>query len=103
MAGSVTRRPVGCCYPVKENVRLHPVGTGPFKLARWDQNQIIVLEKNPHYFRPGLPYLDRIELRIMKEGVTRVATLRAGEVDFANAVPREQVERLTKDMQIRML
>jgi ABC-type transport system substrate-binding protein len=87
----------------KENVRLHPVGTGPFKLARWDQNQIIVLEKNPEYFKPGLPYLDRIELRIMKEGVTRVTALRAGEVDFANAVPREQVERLSKDPNIHML
>jgi ABC-type transport system substrate-binding protein len=87
----------------KENVRLHPVGTGPFKLARWDQNQIILLEKNPNYFKPGLPYLDRIELRIIKEGVTRVTALRAGEVDFANAVPREQVERLTKDPQVRML
>ena len=87
----------------KEEVRLHPVGTGPFTLARWDQNQIIVLEKNPHYFKPGLPYLDRIELRIMKEGVTRVTALRAGEVDFANAVPREQVERLAKDTHIHML
>jgi peptide/nickel transport system substrate-binding protein len=87
----------------KEEVRLHPVGTGPFKLARWDQNQIIVLEKNPHYFKPGLPYLDRIELRIMKEGVTRVTALRTGEVDFANAVPREYVERMAKDTQVRML
>jgi peptide/nickel transport system substrate-binding protein len=87
----------------KEAVRLHPVGTGPFTLARWDQNQIIVLEKNPHYFKPGLPYLDRIELHIMKEGVTRVTALRAGEVEFANAVPREQVERLTKDTHIQML
>src|SRR5262245_1877704 len=87
----------------KENVRLHPVGTGAFKLARWDQNQIIVLEKNPHFFKPGLPYLDRIELRIMKEGVTRVTALRAGEVDFANAVPREQVERLSKDAHLQML
>lgn len=52
----------------KDEVRLHPVGTGPFTLARWDQNQRIVLEKNRHYFKPGLPYLDRIELRIMKEG-----------------------------------
>ena len=38
----------------KDDVRLHPVGTGPFKLARWEQNQVIVLEKNPHYFKPGL-------------------------------------------------
>jgi peptide/nickel transport system substrate-binding protein len=87
----------------KEEIRLHPVGTGPFKLGRWDQNQLIVLEKNPHYFKPGLPYLDRVELRIMKEGVTRVTALRAGEVDFANAIPREHVERLVKDPQIRVL
>jgi peptide/nickel transport system substrate-binding protein len=87
----------------KEDVRLHPVGTGPFKLARWEQNQIIVLEKNPDYFKPGLPYLDRIELRIMKEGVTRVAALRAGEVDFANYIPAEHVERLTKDPQLQVI
>src|SRR5215813_1290682 len=87
----------------KEEARLHPVGTGPFKLARWDQNQIIVLEKNPQYFKPGLPYLDRIELRLMKEGVTRVTALRTGEVDFANAVPREHVDRLTRDTKIQLL
>jgi hypothetical protein len=29
--------------------------------------------------KPGVPYLARIELRIMKEGVTRVTALRTGE------------------------
>jgi ABC-type transport system substrate-binding protein len=86
----------------KEEVRLHPSGTGPFTLAKWEQNQIIVLEKNPHYFKSGLPYLDRIELRIMKEGVTRVTALRAGEVDFANYIPREHVERLSRDPQLQV-
>jgi ABC-type transport system substrate-binding protein len=87
----------------REESRLHPVGTGPFTLANWEQNRIVVLEKNPHYFKPGLPYLDRVELRIMKEGVTRATALRTGEVDFANYVPREYVERLTKDPQIQVL
>jgi peptide/nickel transport system substrate-binding protein len=87
----------------REEVRLHPVGTGPFTLAKWEQNQVIVLEKNPHYFKPGLPYLHRIELRIMKDGVTRVTALRAGEVDFANLVPREHVERLSRDPQLYVL
>jgi peptide/nickel transport system substrate-binding protein len=32
-----------------------------------------------------------------------VTALRAGEVDFANAIPREYVERLAKDPQIRVL
>jgi peptide/nickel transport system substrate-binding protein len=87
----------------REDVRLHPVGTGPFMLAKWEQNQVIVLEKNPHYFKPGLPYLDRLELRIMKDGITRVTALRAGEVDFANMVPREHIERLSRDPQVYVL
>jgi peptide/nickel transport system substrate-binding protein len=87
----------------KDEVRLHPDGTGPFKLGKWEQNRIVVLEKNPHYFKPGLPYLDRVELQIMKEGVTRVTALRAGEVDFANYIPREHVERLTKDAKLQVL
>jgi ABC-type transport system substrate-binding protein len=39
----------------------------------------------------------------MKEGLTRVTALRAGEVDFANAVPREHVDRLTRDTKIQLL
>jgi hypothetical protein len=38
----------------------------------------------------------------MKEGVPRVTALRAGEVDFANYVPREHVERLSRDPQLGM-
>ena len=48
-------------------------------------------------FKQGLPCLDRVEFKIMKDGVIRATALRAGEVDFANYVPREYVERLSKD------
>ena len=87
----------------RKDAHLHPIGTGPFKLARWEQNQIIVLEKNPDYFKKGLPYLDRIELKIMKDGITRATALRAGEVDFLNYVPKEMVERISKDPKLQLL
>jgi ABC-type transport system substrate-binding protein len=86
-----------------KDVLRHPAGTGPFRFVRWDQNANIVLERNPNYFKRGLPYLDGIEYRIMKEGVTRAAALRAGEVDFINWTPREMLERLSKDPKIRLL
>lgn len=86
----------------KKEVHLHPAGTGPFKFARWEQNNIIVLEKNPNYFKAGLPYLDRIEFKIMKEGVTRATALRAGEVDFVTVFPREHADRVAKDPKIRL-
>jgi ABC-type transport system substrate-binding protein len=86
----------------RKDAHLHPSGTGPFKLVSWEPNQHIVLEKNPHYFKSGLPYLDRIEFKIMKEGVTRAAALRAGEVDFVNYVPKEMIERLSKDPKVQV-
>jgi peptide/nickel transport system substrate-binding protein len=86
-----------------KDVLRHPSGTGPFRFVSWEQNHRIVLERNPDYFKPGLPYLDRIEYRIMKEGVTRVTALRAGEVDFVNWTPREFIERLSKDAKVRVL
>jgi peptide/nickel transport system substrate-binding protein len=86
-----------------KDVLRHPSGTGPFRFVSWEQNARIVLERNPHYFKPGLPYLDRLEYRVMKEGVTRVAALRAGEVDFVNWTPRESLERLSKAPKIQVL
>src|SRR5262245_12145076 len=86
----------------KEELRLHPAGTGAFRLARWEQNRVIALEKNPDYFKPGLPYLDRVELQVMKDGITRVTALRAGEVEFANLVPREHLERLAREPQLQV-
>jgi ABC-type transport system substrate-binding protein len=87
----------------KQDLAAHPTGTGPFKLAKWEQNALILLERNAQYFKPSLPYLERIEFRIMKDGVTRATALRAGEVDFVNLVPIEHVERLSKDPKIRVL
>ena len=87
----------------KQDLPAHPTGTGPFKLAKWEQNAVILLERNAQYFKPGLPYLDKIEFRIMKDGVTRATALRAGEVDFVNLVPIEHVDRLSKDPKMHVL
>ena len=86
-----------------KDVLRHPAGTGPFRFVTWEQNSHIVLERNPHYFKAGLPYLDRLEYRVMKDGITRAAALRAGEVDFINWTPHEALERLAKDPKVRVL
>jgi peptide/nickel transport system substrate-binding protein len=86
----------------KQDAPQHPVGTGPFKLAKWEQNNLIVLEKNQDYWKPGLPYLDRIEFKIMKDGVTRATALRAGEVDYLSWLPREHADRVAKESKIQV-
>ena len=58
-----------------------PVGTGPFKLAKWDANSLLKLEKNPNYFEKGLPYLDGVEYRVIPEESTRWMEFQAGTLD----------------------
>src|SRR5499427_5277686 len=71
--------------------KFHPVGAGPFTFVAWTPGQQVVLERNAHYFKPGLPYLDRIVLKTMKDGTTRMGAVRAGELAFATWVPLEMV------------
>jgi ABC-type transport system substrate-binding protein len=43
-----------------QDVADHPIGTGPFLLQSWTRGARVVFVRNPHYFRTGKPYLDRI-------------------------------------------
>jgi len=60
-----------------------PVGTGPFKFVEWQRGQIIRLDKNKDYHKPGLPHLDRIVARFIADGGTRAATMETGEAQIA--------------------
>ena len=36
----------------------HPAGTGPYMFKEWVPGKHVILRRIPHYFKPGLPYLD---------------------------------------------
>ncbi len=65
----------------------HQVVNGPFRLADWQPDQQIVLERNPAYYREGYPRLDRVVFRIVPEANNRLSQLLAGTVDFVTQVP----------------
>jgi peptide/nickel transport system substrate-binding protein len=71
-----------------------PVGTGPFRFVAYTPGDRLVLERNPEYFRPGLPGVDRLVFRILPNAVTAVAALEKGEVDYIGSVPGPDVSRL---------
>ncbi|HEX5760203.1 MAG TPA: ABC transporter substrate-binding protein [Thermoanaerobaculia bacterium] len=62
--------------------REHLVTSGPFLLASWKPQQELVLARNPRYYDPRLPYLDRVVLRVVPEQSALLTMLRNGEVDF---------------------
>jgi len=72
----------------------HPAGTGPFKLAEYLKDAHTVLERNGAYWMAGKPLLDRLVLRPIPTDSTRLAELRAGGVQIAEALPLQDVQRL---------
>jgi ABC-type transport system substrate-binding protein len=62
-----------------------PNGTGPFKFVRWDRNREVVLERNPNYWKPGLPCVDRLVFRTLPEDSVRSLQLRTGRIHLSSS------------------
>ncbi|HEY5306475.1 MAG TPA: ABC transporter substrate-binding protein [Pseudolabrys sp.] len=88
--------PIYSCHVPAAQMRTHPIGTGPFKFVSMNQNESIKLERNPDYWKKGLPYLDGIEYTIIKTRATAVLAFVAGKVDMT--FPTEMTFALEADI-----
>lgn len=84
------------------NLATTAVGTGPFKLVEYVPQSHLRFVKNPNYWNAGLPYLDEVMMKIVPEEDTRVAALRAGQVDYA-FLSQEGADRVRADRNITVL
>ncbi|HET9519835.1 MAG TPA: ABC transporter substrate-binding protein [Candidatus Limnocylindrales bacterium] len=75
----------------------NPVGTGPFEFVEWVQGDHVTLKKFDGYFHEGRPYLDGIEFKFRNVDQSRVEALRSGDLDWADAVPLQQLKTLAAD------
>jgi len=60
-----------------------PVGNGPFVFKEWVRGSHIVLERNPNYYLPGLPHLDRVVWKVINDSASRAAALETGAAHYA--------------------
>lgn len=81
-----------------------PVGTGPFRLVRWDEGREIILEANLEYFR-GRPYLDRIVYTIRPSAADpklQYQEFRAGAFE-EGPIPGDLREEVLSDKAIQVV
>src|SRR5262245_13806623 len=70
------------------------VGCGPFKYVEWVKGSHLLMERFDKYFQPGLPYLDKVIIRVIKDPITEMAAFKAGEVDFIASFSPEHVDTM---------
>ncbi len=65
----------------KEAFFQKPVGAGPFTFVSWNVGGDFVAQKNPNYWRKGLPYLDKFTHRVIPDAQSLVNALLSGDID----------------------
>ncbi|MHB8647821.1 MAG: ABC transporter substrate-binding protein [Thermomicrobiales bacterium] len=65
----------------KEAFFQKPVGAGPFTFVSWNVGGDFVAQKNPNYYKKGLPYLDKFTHRDIPDAQSLVNALLAGDID----------------------
>ena len=77
------------------------VGTGRYKLVRWDKGSQMLLEAVPDHWSGEGPYLERIELRPINEQTTALSALTAGDIDLVMKVAPRQAQMARGERQVR--
>ena len=88
--------PIYPCHVSARDMRLKPIGTGPFKFVEFKQNESIKITRNPDYWKKDRPYLDGIEFTIIPNRSTAILAFIAGKFDMT--FPTEVTIPLLKDV-----
>ena len=92
--------PVYPCHVPVRDMRVAPIGTGPFKFVEFKANESMKFTRNPDYWKLGLPYLDGIEYIIVPNRSTAILAFIAGKFDVT--FPYEVTAALLKDIKSQM-
>ncbi len=87
----------------KEEIRKHPVGTGPFMLESYTDKGI-KLTRNPNYwakdqFGNQLPFLEGIEMSYSENKRSELQAFRERKIDLVLEIPSEEVENILGSLQ----
>ena len=83
-----------------EDENANPIGTGPFKFVSYKPQEGITLDKNESYWQEGLPYLDKVEFKIITDGETALMDLKGGSVQVYPYLADSQAEEIKGSMQV---
>ena len=77
----------------------NPIGTGPFKFKKWDENVKLVLSKNKNYFEHDslgqkLPYLDGIAISFIPDKKSEFMELLSGRLDMVSSPENSIIDQI---------
>jgi peptide/nickel transport system substrate-binding protein len=79
------------------------IGTGPFKLTKFNVDGDTMMQSNPDYWQSGLPKVAELVHRPIIEPSAMVAAVKAGEVDLAEGISVDLQGTLKSDPNLQLI
>lgn len=95
---------VGFIMPKKvlQSTNIPPIGTGPYKVKRWVVGKQLDLERN-RYYHGDAPSFNQIRFVVEPSGAKRIKALLERKAQMADYIPLEEVDRLKKIQEIKII
>ncbi len=77
-----------------EYVHKNTIGSGPFRVTRWEPGQSLVYERNDGYTSGPVPELARVIVREVPSPATRRALIERGDVQMSFDIPNKDAKEL---------
>lgn len=86
-----------------DEMRVHCVGTGPFKVQSVKEGEAVLLERNPNYYmfdeyKNRLPYLDKVQFRFIKDKRSEIIAFKNKDLDMVFRLPVEMAKDILGEL-----
>lgn len=90
---------------------INPIGSGPYEIDEWIQDDRVVLERNDNWNTPTFPGIEsedppepeRLIIRTIPEDTPRIQELRTGDIDMIiDDLPSREVDQLEGDAEVEV-
>lgn len=78
----------------------NPVGTGPFKVKKFEKGQSLLVERFDGYRKKELPYLDEVTFKIVPDTDAAFTELQGGNLDILQYLTEDQTKTLGDKFQV---
>lgn len=85
------------------DINFNPVSCGPYKLKKWERNQMIVLEADSTSFLYSDEMIKELVFKVIPDYNSRITQLKKGEVDLVEQINPEDVEGIRNTNRINIV
>lgn len=85
-----------------EQMQKTPVGAGPYRVVEWRPFESLTMEASPYWWDANKVQVKTIVRLVVPEPESRLAMLRAGQIDLMDDVQPRQGQELLKDARFRV-